>query len=427
VDRSALADHPALAPAFLARVLGQLVRTPSANPGEFEAAMARTVADLLAPTGAAIELVETFPGRPSVGARLSGRPGGPRVVLNGHMDTVPVGDPDAWSVDPLGAEIRDGRLYGRGACDMKAGLATQIAVAHALADRMSEASGELVLHFAVGEERAEPGTLSLLQAGFGGDVGVCTEPTELRLATVQRGAAFLSITISGRAAHAGRAELGRNPLDRLGAILQAIRAEDADARARPHPLLDGGTCTATMVDAGTKENVVPERCTVVVDRRLLPGETPESALATLDARVREALGAADGLSVETEVVGYAFAPAEVAADDDVVTALQAAATSVTGRALPLWGTPYSSDVRNLVNDAGIRAVTFGPGSIDLAHAPDESVPLDEVHTAAQVLAAFAAQQLLPACPGGSRGCARPWRPGTATCARRAAAASPRSA
>src|SRR4051812_43022235 len=130
--------------------------------------MARRVADLLAPTGAQVELVETFPGRPSVGARLAGRPGGPRVVLNGHMDTVPVGDPASWSVDPHGAEIRDGRLYGRGACDMKAGLTAQIAVAHALADRMPEAAGELVLHFAVGEERAEPGTLSLLEAGFGG-------------------------------------------------------------------------------------------------------------------------------------------------------------------------------------------------------------------------------------------------------------------
>lgn len=393
---SALADHPALSPPFLERVLSELVRTPSTNPGDFEAAMARRVADLLAPTGAAVELVETFPGRPSVGARLSGRSAGTRVVLNGHMDTVPLGDLSAWSVDPLGAEIRDGCLYGRGSCDMKAGLTAQIAVAHAIADRMEEASGELVLQFAVGEERAEPGTLSLLEAGFTGDVGVCTEPTELRLATVQRGAAFLRVRIDGRAAHAGRAELGRNPLDRLGAVLAAIHAEDAQARARPHRLLDGGTCTATMVDAGIKENVVPEHCEVMVDRRLLPGETPESALASLDARVREAVAGADGLAVETAIAGYTFMPAEVADDDGVVTAMQAAATRVTGADLPLWGTPYSSDVRNLINDAGIRAVTFGPGSIDLAHAPDEHVPLGELQTAARVLAEFVAGQLLPA-------------------------------
>jgi len=396
VEPAALVDHPALRLEFLTRTLAALVRTPSANPGDFEAAMARRVADLLAPTGAAVELVETFPGRPSVGARLGGGRGGPRVVLNGHMDTVPVGDRDAWSVDPLGAEVRDGLLYGRGACDMKAGLAVQIAVAHALAGDLARAGGELVLHFAVGEERAEPGTLSLLEAGFVGDVGVVTEPTELRLATAQRGAAFLRFTIHGRAAHGGRAELGRNPLDRLGAVLEAIRAEDAVAGATPHPLLDGGSCTATMVEAGIKENVVPERCTVVVDRRLLPGETAESALASLEARVRAAVGSAPGLSVEGEVAGNTFLPAEVGEDEDVVRDLHAAALQVTGGPLALWGTPYSSDVRNLVNDAGIRAVTFGPGSIDRAHAPDEFVPLDEVRTAARVLTEFTARRLLPA-------------------------------
>lgn len=177
-------------------------------------------------------------------------------------------------------------------------------------------------------------------------------------------------------------------------MLDAIRAEDAEARARPHPLLDGGTCTATMIDAGIKENVVPERCAVVVDRRLLPGETPESARSALDARVRAQLPDAHGLSVETEIAGYAFLPAEVAADEDVVAGFQEAATAVTGGGLALWGTPYASDVRNLVNDGSIRAVTFGPGSIDLAHAPDEHVPLDEVHTAAQVLAEFTARHLL---------------------------------
>lgn len=387
-------DYPALDLPFLTDALGALVRTPSANPGEYEAAMAERVTALLAPTGAEVELVETYPGRPSVGVRLRGRRDGPRIVLNGHMDTVPIGDRASWSVDPHGAEVRDGQLYGRGACDMKAGLTAQIAVAHALAGRMADASGELVLHFAIGEERAEPGTLSLLEAGYTGDAGVTTEPTELRLAIAQRGAAFLRLTLRGRSAHAGRAELGRNPLDRLGAVLAAVAAEDAEARALPHAVLPGGSCTATMIEAGVKENVVPERCEVVVDRRLLPGETPESALATLRARVAGALDGS-GLALEAEIVGHAFLPAEVGPGHPVVSALQSAAASVTGEPLELWGTPYSSDVRNLVNDAGIPAVTFGAGSIDLAHAPDEHVPLAELRIAARVLTTYVAQQLLP--------------------------------
>ena len=150
-----------------------------------------------------------------------------------------------------------------------------------------------------------------------------------------------------------------------------------------------------MIDAGIKENVVPERCEVVVDRRLLPGETPESALATLRARVA---GALDGsvLDLDLEVAGHTFLPAEVDAHHPLVTDFQAAAARVTGGPLELWGTPYSSDVRNLINDAGIPAVTFGAGSIDLAHAPDEHVPLEELRTAARVLAGYVAEQLLPA-------------------------------
>lgn len=388
-----LDDQSALDTPFLTDVLSTLVRTPSTNPGDFEAAIAARIADLLAPTGADVELVETFPGRPSVGARLRGARGdGPRIVLNGHMDTVPIGARASWTVDPFGGEVRNGRLFGRGACDMKAGLATQIAVAHALAPHMADAAGELVLHFAVGEECAEPGTLSLLRAGFVGDAGVCTEPTELRLAIAQRGAAFIRLMLRGRSAHAGRAELGRNPLDALPAVLDAIAAEDAAARARPHGVLPGGSCTATMVEAGVKENVVPESCAVTVDRRLLPGETPQAALADLRDRVGATLEGG-GIAVDANLTGNAFLPAEVQEGAPVVGALQRAATSVLGAPLPLWGTPYSSDVRNLVNDAGIPAVTFGAGSIDFAHAPDESVRLDEVRAASRVLATYVGREL----------------------------------
>jgi succinyl-diaminopimelate desuccinylase len=184
-----------LSEAFLVSVLQSLVRTQSVNPDE--AAMAKRVADWVEPTGAEITFVESLPGRHSVAAVLKGSGGGPTLVLNGHMDTVPIDDVALWDDDPFGGAVRDGYVWGRGACDMKAGLAVQIAVAHFLARRPERPRGTLVLHFAIGEECAEPGTLSLVKAGFVGDVGIVTEPTQLKVATAERGLVFYKLRIRG--------------------------------------------------------------------------------------------------------------------------------------------------------------------------------------------------------------------------------------
>ena len=215
-DVAALRADEALGEPFLLDVLTSLVRAKSVNPGIYEAEMAETVARWLEPTAAEVTYVESLPGRHSVAAVVSGTGEGPRLVLNGHMDTVPIDDQDLWSVDPFRGELKDGFFYGRGACDMKAGLTVQIVVAHYLSKHRERLSGSLVLHFAIGEECGEPGTLSLLEAGFGGDYGITTEPTELKVATAERGLVFYKIRIKGRSIHASRAHLGSNPIPRCG-------------------------------------------------------------------------------------------------------------------------------------------------------------------------------------------------------------------
>jgi succinyl-diaminopimelate desuccinylase len=204
-------DAPALE-----QLLRELVRIPSVNPGVGEAAIARYVVDVLErSTSAAVHVVETLPGRPSVAAVL-GSGAGPTLVLNGHLDTVPVDDVSRWTVDPYAGEVRDGALYGRGACDMKAGLAVLIAVARSLSSQ-KRLRGRLVLHFAVGEECAEPGTSSLLAAGFAGDVGITCEPTELQVAVATRGLVHIRVRLIGRSGHASRPELFANPLQAISA------------------------------------------------------------------------------------------------------------------------------------------------------------------------------------------------------------------
>ena len=379
----------ALSEPFLVDVLRSLVRTRSVNPGIYETEMAAAVRRWLAPTDAEVQVVEFAPGRPSVAAVIAGSGGGPTLVLNGHMDTVPIDDESLWDSDPFGGDVRDGYLYGRGACDMKAGLTTQIAVAHHLAAVRDELRGTLILHFAAGEECAEPGALSLVQAGFTGDYGIVTEPTELKVAVAERGLGLYRVRILGRSIHASRAKLGVNPVSRLRGVLRVIDEYEQEVGAKQHPLLPGGSCTPTVVRAGIKENAVADHCDVLLDRRLLPGESIESERQELERRLT-ALHAGDpDFACEVTSFELGFEPAEIPADSKFAAIVADAVTDVTGTRGEIWGTPFASDVRNLVNDAGMEAVTFGPGNVAECHCANERVSVAQVRQAAEVMARVA--------------------------------------
>lgn len=388
------ASERALSADFLIEVLGDFVRTESVNPGVFETAMAERVRAWLAPTGAEVSVVEMAPGRPSVAAVLGNRDGATRLVLNGHMDTVPIDDASEWTVDPFAGEVRDGFLYGRGACDMKAGLATQIAVAHHLAARAEELDGALILHFAAGEECAEPGSLSLVEAGFTGDFGIVTEPTQLKVAVAERGLAYYTVRIKGRSIHASKAHLGLNPVKRLAPVLETLAAYDKELGARSHPLLPGASCTPTVVRGGVKENAVADYCELLLDRRLLPGETVDGELDAMTERLEDLKRADPDFEFDIEPFEHSFAPAEIPADSPFAGRVLDAIEQVTRERAEIYGTPYASDVRTLVNDAGIEAVTFGPGDVAECHCADERVSIAEVERAAQVIDRVARSLLL---------------------------------
>ncbi len=383
-----------LSEAFIGRVLADLVRTPSTNPGACEADVARRIVAWFDGTPVEARLVESMPGRFSVGAVLQGKGDGPRLVLNGHEDTVPIDGEDLWTTEPFGAELRDGYLYGRGACDMKAGLAVQIGVAHHLAKHADRLNGSLVLHFAAGEERAERGTLSLLEAGYTGDYGIVTEPTELRIAPATRGLAFFCIRLKGRSIHASRAHLGVNPAWGLAWALRALDEYRTEVLERDHPLLGSGSVTPTVVRGGVAENAVSDQVELFVDRRLIPGETVADELAALTARVHAARPSDTEVEVEVSAFENAFEPAEIPADAPLVGRLVESVERVTGRPGEVYGAPFASDVRNLVNDAGIEAVTFGPGNVAECHCADERVALSQLEGAARTIADVADGLLL---------------------------------
>ncbi len=220
-----LRREPELEEGWLGACLSSLVTTPSVSGVDSERVMADRIAAYLEPAGYELTLVESLPGRPSLAAVLEGTGGGPRLVLNGHMDTVPPDDLSLWSVDPFGGAIKDGAVWGRGALDMKGGLACEIACARVLSRLPTRPRGTLVLHFACGEETGEPGTLSLIERGFVGDVGITTEPTGLAVAVAQRGVAYYRIVLKGRSAHAA------SPVGNVSSISTSVCATLISATA----------------------------------------------------------------------------------------------------------------------------------------------------------------------------------------------------
>jgi succinyl-diaminopimelate desuccinylase len=388
-----LAADPELSLDVLTGVLQDLVQTESVNPGTPESGMADTVERWLEGLPLEVERVDFAPGRTSVGVRLRGGGEGTTLVLNGHTDTVPVDARERWTANPFGGEVRDGYLYGRGACDMKAGLAVQIGVVRALARRRERLCGSLVAHFAAGEERGEPGTLSLLNAGFTGEYGIVTEPTELNVSVATRGAAFIRITIQGRSIHASRAHEGVNPVAKLQAVLAAIDAYDRELAAKPHPLLPGGSVTPTVVHGGVKENAVADSCELLLDRRLLPSEDAGRELSELRKRLDPISEQDPDFVYELDHLVPPLDGAEIDADAHLVRLVSRATETVLGSTPLVYGSPYGSDVRNLVVDAGMQALTFGPGSVLQTHCADERVELRQVRDAALVIAKVAEELL----------------------------------
>lgn len=385
-----------LAAGYIANVLADLVRIPSTNPGAYEKAVAERVIRWFDGTPVQAELVESkvMSGRPSVGAILRGSDDGPRLILNGHLDTVPTDDVSLWSFDPFGGEVKGGYLYGRGACDMKGGLSVQVAVAHHLVNHLERLRGSLVMHFAAGEERAEPGTLSLLDAGYTGDAGIVTEPTGLRIAVATRGLAPLRIRLKGRSVHASRAQFGINPAWGLLWVMRALEEYKTDLERCNHPLLAHGSCTPTVVQGGVVPNAVPDTLDIYVDRRLIPGETVDGELQEVSRRLLAARPHDSKVEVEVSVAYNRFEPAEISRDAPLAQQLVASVENVTGAPGEVYGAPFSSDVRNLVNDAGIDAVNFGPGNVVECHCPDERVEVRQLETCARVIADVAEKMLM---------------------------------
>jgi acetylornithine deacetylase len=414
LERAAVA---AVDPARIVDDLAGLVRIASVTGHEEEIQLeivrlleaADIPVERITPTPQEAEADPDWPGSempraslPIVLGRL-GRPGGRRVLLVGHVDVVPPGDLATWTVHPWGAEVRDNVLYGRGACDMKGGVAAILEagrIVRAVADRTALA-GELVLAFVPSEEDGGQGMLAAIRAGVSGDVAIITEPTDLEVVVAHAGAITFRLTVRGRAAHASKRREGVSALDKLQVLIAALEVDEAQRNeAETHPLMTAlGLPYPTIVGkvrGGDWASTVMDR--VEADGRygVRLGQTWREAEAELRACIAAACEADDFLRdqpAEVEIVGGRFSSASIPVDHPLPTGLASIAEGVLGRRPDAIGEPYGADMRLLVNEGATPTVIYGPGDIRVAHSADEHVSLDQVADCARVLAAWLVREL----------------------------------
>jgi acetylornithine deacetylase len=326
------------------------------------------VADWCRRAGLDVEVEEVAPGRPNVVAVARGTGGGRSLLLNAHTDTVGLGGPRASAR----AIVEDGRVYGRGAYDMKAGLAACMVVAAEAARR--GLAGDVLLTAVVDEEVASIGTEAVARA-LEADAAIVPEPTDEQVCVAHRGFVAFEVETFGRAAHGSRPDLGIDAIARMGHVLVGIERLDRELRAHPsHPLLGSGSVHASLIEGGQEYSSYPARCLMQGERRIVPGEDVEQ----VEEELRALLGDVEG---EARVT-FARTPFEVGEDEPVVQALRRHAPGAKIAGAAFWADSA------LLADAGIPTVLFGPVGAG-AHAEEEWVDAASVERCARALLATA--------------------------------------
>jgi acetylornithine deacetylase len=396
------------------RLAQELVRIPS--PTGEERAIQDRVGEALAEAGLEVDAFDAdlprlrlhprFPGMEveRTQARLVvgtlGKKGERSLILNGHVDTVPVGDRQRWQASPWSGHIQAGRLFGRGACDMKAGIAVAVAAAAALRKSGMSLRGRLVVQSVVGEEDGGLGTFATIDRGYRADAAIILEPTRLRLIPAQAGALSFRLRVSGRAAHAAVRYEGISALEKFTLIEARLRQLEQQLNQSPHPLFAHYPIPFPLsigrLRAGDWSATVPEH--LEAEGRV--GVPIGMASSAVRQRVSSAIADAARQDAwladhppQLDWFGGQFDAAEVDPDLPVLADLRRAHRDEFGVEPPLDGAPYGSDMRLFIHEAEMPAVLYGPGDIRQAHAIDEWVAVDEIARAARVVTATIARYL----------------------------------
>ncbi|NEN82311.1 M20 family metallopeptidase [Paenibacillus elgii] len=372
----------------VARLLQDLVRIPSVNPGFEGGVPEREMADYVqaffARLGLKAERREVRPERPNVIGILPGiADDAPALLLEAHMDTVQTAN---MTIDPFGAEIRDGKLYGRGACDTKASLAAMLAAMEWFAENGIKPPVPVHLAATVDEEVNYLGVLDVLEAGYDYAAAIVGEPTGLQAVVAHKGVVRCEIETVGVSAHSSKPEEGVNAISDMMKVVAHIEGtmQARLLRSAAHPLVGSPTLAVSQIQGGVAPNTIPERCVIRIDRRTIPGEDSEQVWREIRAEMEQLAAENGGLNVIVHppfVLDYAM---DTSPDSEVVGLVASSAAGKIGE-VRTFGVPYGTDASKLAR-AGIPSVVFGPGSIEQAHTKDEWVELKQVVLAAEIIA-----------------------------------------
>jgi acetylornithine deacetylase len=390
-------------PLDLTRTLSDLVARASVNPmgrpvngpQYYEYRVTEYLEELFRALGVAYQRRTVEPKRDNIVARIDGRvpasEGGALVLFEAHQDTVPV---DGMTIEPFNPVVRDGRLYGRGACDIKGGLTAMLGAFARLAEERPPNMPTIIMACTVNEEHGYTGATALvhdwLQAGSicprKPDAAIVAEPTGLAVVVAHKGVARWRCQARGRAAHSSQPHLGTSAIFKMARALAALERYQLEVapKLRPHPLCGGPTLSVGMISGGVSVNTVPDACTIDIDRRIIPGENPREAQRQIidfvgaetggDPAIEHEPPYLIGLGLSDETNGH-LAERMLAA---------ARAAGIDSRAV---GVPFGTDAA-VYGAAGVPSVVFGPGSIDQAHTADEWLPLDQLALASEALYRF---------------------------------------
>lgn len=387
----------------LVDTLAQLVRVPSVAGSDAEVEVQDLCADMLREEGQDVDRWEIdldelqadpwFPGTEAERDRgigvvaTSGGDGDPALILQGHLDVVPPGDPATWQgADPFSAEIRGGALHGRGACDMKAGVAANLAVVRTLRAAGVRPARPVAVHCVIGEEDGGLGAFAALRRGHRGDAAVITEPTGGRVVTATAGALTFRVEVSGRSAHGSMRLEGVSAFDAFLPIHRALVDLEAERNVDPDPLFGDRelpyALSVGMIQAGDWASNVPDKLTAEGRLGVRLDEDPRQARLALEDAVARASAENPWLKENRPIVtwpGGQFASGRIDPDHPLVGEVRAAVVDATGwRPPPLAGEVYGSDLRLYVGIGGIPTLHYGPGDIRHAHGPSEHIDLEEL-------------------------------------------------
>ena len=316
------------------------------------------------------------------------------LILNGHVDVVPTGNEDLWRLPPWGGVVEEGRLHGRGSCDMKAGVTAGIFACEALRNLGFQPANNVIIETVIGEESGGVGTLTTLVKSVTAAAAIITEPTRLQICPVQAGALSFRIKMTGRAIHASMKHLGVSAVEKFCLLFAAVQQLDRERHERySNPLFEFPENIAPInigiVRAGDWPSTVPDELIAEGRFGVFPGQSTEAARAELAACLAKVTASDEWLAghpPELEWFEGQFESGETPTEEPVIQCLSRCHSDLLGKAPDVRGVTWGSDLRLFTNHGNIPAVLYGPGDVALAHTVEESVDLAEVFTCADVLA-----------------------------------------